>query len=569
MAARRMSPRTSYDDGSGSTFVRHGPCPACGSSDACAHYTDFHTHCFACGAYGTEESDGAGAAAPSAKARPKAAGLITGEIRGLRSRRITDATCRHFGYAIGTLKRKIVQIAPYYNADGQLVAQKVRDASKNFSWLGDSKQAMPFGYQAFPKSGRMLTLCEGEIDALSLSQCQDNKWPVWAISCGAGLGDATKVRRYIAQHRDALLQFEKVVLMFDMDEAGRASAKAAAEVLGPIAHIASLPLHDVNDMLVAGRVKELLDAMWRATPYRPDGIVTLDDIAPSILEGLPPGKDFAFPSLTRLTFGRRAGEVWVIGAGTGTGKTDFLVEEIAYAIQHHKEPVGLFFLEATPREIGTRLAGKVGSRPFHVPDGSWTEEERAAAVEAIRKMPVYLYDSYGMAEWDAIKEHMRYLHHAYGVEYFVLDNLTSFATNAEDERRELERVMGEAAGLMQELQSFIWIVSHLNTPDGLPHENGGRIHLRHLKGTRGIAAWAHGAIGLERDQQAEDEEERRTTTVRFLKDRYTGRATGSTFQLRYDFANGRLSEVDEEAAQQDLTSKECFPTVGSEAPSDF
>lgn len=542
-----------YDDGSGSTFLSKGPCDACGSSDANATYSDGHTHCFSCEAH----VHGDGTAPPSVTPAKPPSGLITGEIRGLRTRKITDATCQHFGYMVGTYKRKTVQIAPYVDADGHLVAQHLRTADKDFPWLGDSKAAMPFGYHAFQKSGKMLTLCEGEIDALSMSQVQDNKWPVWAIGCGAGQGEATKVRRYIAKHRNALLKFEKVVLMFDMDEQGRDSAKAAAEVLGPTAHIATLPLHDVNDMLKAGRVKELLDAMWRATPYRPDGIVTLDDVADSILEGFPEGKSFAFPSLTKLTYGRRLGEVWVIGAGTGTGKTDFLVEEIAYAIKEHNEKVGLFFLEATPKEIGTRLAGKIASKPFHVPDGSWTEDERKLAVESIRKLPVFLYDSYGMSDWDIIKEHVRYLAHAHDVKYFILDNLTSFATGAEDERRELERVMGEAAGLMQELQGFMWIVSHLNTPDGLPHENGGKIQLRHLKGTRGIAAWANGAIGLERDQQAEDELERCTTTARMLKDRYTGRATGQTFRVRYDFATGRLSEVSDDPG--DLTSQEAFP----------
>ena len=31
-----------------SEFIRHEPCPACGSSDALARYTDGHTFCFSC-----------------------------------------------------------------------------------------------------------------------------------------------------------------------------------------------------------------------------------------------------------------------------------------------------------------------------------------------------------------------------------------------------------------------------------------------------------------------------------------------------------------------------------------
>ena len=33
---------------SDSNLVRKGPCPDCGSSDACAVYDDGHTHCFSC-----------------------------------------------------------------------------------------------------------------------------------------------------------------------------------------------------------------------------------------------------------------------------------------------------------------------------------------------------------------------------------------------------------------------------------------------------------------------------------------------------------------------------------------
>jgi twinkle protein len=51
----------------------------------------------------------------------------------------------------------------------------------------------------------MLTITEGEIDAMSYSQVQGNKWPVWSIGSGAG----PQVRKYIADRRDLFLQFER------------------------------------------------------------------------------------------------------------------------------------------------------------------------------------------------------------------------------------------------------------------------------------------------------------------------------------------------------------------------
>jgi twinkle protein len=51
-------------------------------------------------------------------------------------------------------------------------------------------------------------------------------------------------------------------------------------------------------------------------------------------------------------------------------------------------------------------------------------------------------------------------------------------------------------------------------------------------------------FGLERNQQAEDERERQTTTLRVLKDRYTGQATGELIYLGYDKNTGLLFETE-------------------------
>src|ERR1035437_1041457 len=120
----------------------------------------------------------------------------------------------------------------------------------------------------------MLTVTEGEIDAMSLSQVQGNKWPQVSISCGAG----PQIRKYIAQHRDYFMGFERVNFMFDMDAPGREAARTAASITGRRAHFCELPLKDPNDMLKAGRVAELIDAMWKAAPYRPEGIVDMETL---------------------------------------------------------------------------------------------------------------------------------------------------------------------------------------------------------------------------------------------------------------------------------------------------
>jgi twinkle protein len=142
------------------------------------------------------------------------------------------------------------------------------------------------------------------------------------------------------------------------------------------------------------------------------------------------------------------------------------------------------------------------------------------------------------------------MHHSEGVNLFYMDHLTAFAAGQEDERKFLEAMMAQVGGLVKELDIWLGLVSHLATPEGKPHEEGGRVMVRHFKGSRAIGYWSHYMIGFERNQQSEDENERRTTTVRILKDRYTGRATGKVFYTQYDSTTGTLFECEAPEEQE-------------------
>lgn len=516
-------------------FLRHTSCSECGSSDANAEYTDGHTYCFSCGALGGEP----GQPRPKRTARP--AGLVPeGEVRGLRVRKITDETCKHFGYSVGEYGKRPVQIAPYYSDDGQLIAQKIRFPDKSFMTTGNFKDSLPFGAQAFPKTGKQIVVTEGEIDALSMSQVQGNKWPVVSIGCGAG----PQIRKYFAKHREYFNGFEKVVLMFDMDEKGRQASREAAEVLGPKAHIAELPLKDANEMLCADRTEELVNAMWRAKQHRPEGIVDMWELKEAVRERPQHGLSWPFDALTKLTFGIRTGELYALGAGTGIGKTDFFTQTIKHMVAEHKVPVGVFSLEQHPTETATRIAGKFAKKTFHIPDSGWTDQDFDTAWASLMESgKVFLYDSFGNNDWEVVKEKIEYLHHAEGCRYFFLDHLTALAAWQDDERKALEIIMSDLGSLVKKLDISIFFISHLATPEGRPHEEGGRVMIRHFKGSRAIGFWCHYMFALERDQQAEKESSRQTTVFRVLKDRYTGRGTGQVFYLGYDQETGMLFET--------------------------
>lgn len=519
-----------------SEFLHHEPCPndKCGSSDAFSRYSDGHGYCFACNL-----REAAKDAAPwVAPTEAKGVNFVYGEVKPLAKRLINQQTTQHFNYQVGEKGGKAVQIANYYKGN-ELVGQKLRFPDKTFAVVG--KLDVLYGEHLWRDGGKMLVITEGEIDAMSVSQLQGNKWATVSVPNGA-----QGAAKAIAKRLEWVEKFESVVFMFDMDDVGQKAAQECAAILSPSkAKIARLPLKDANEMLVAGRGKEVIDAIWSAKGWRPDGIVTIEDIYDKVMKPVKQGLPWWCDKLTELTHGRREGEIYTFGAGTGVGKTDFLTQQIEYDLNTLKQPVAAFFLEQNPIETVKRIAGKFAGKRFHVPNET-TPEELMAAVDAIKEGgKLHLFDHFGAMQWDDIKSHIRYLAHGEGVKLFYLDHLTALA--AADDREEkdaLEAIMSEMGSLVQELGIVLHLVSHLTTPEGKPHEEGGRVTIRHFKGSRSIGFWSFFMFGLERDQQAEDPITKQTTFFRVLKDRLTGQATGETIAFGYEAKAGKLYEFE-------------------------
>lgn len=519
-----------------SQFVQHIPCGACGSSDANSQYDDGHEYCHACQAY----VKGAGEEPRQATEGKPKGDLLRGDVKALGKRGISEATCAKFGYLVGEDKAgRSCQIAQYYEGL-TLVAQKLRYADKSFKFIGEPKRADLFGQQLWRDGGKMVVVTEGEIDALTVSQLQNNKWPVVSIANGA-----QSAKKALSTHLEWLEQFDTVVLMFDMDDPGREAVEECAPLFSPgKCKVASLPLKDPNEMLVAGRGSEVIDAIWGAKAYRPEGVVMAGDLIEEACKEPEYGDPWFLDGLTKLTFGRRPGELYGFGAATGGGKTDLFTQSIAYDLKQGKM-VGALYLEQDKVETLVRVAGKWIGKILHVP-GESTKEVREAAIREVGGLGrLALYDSWGMNDWETVKAKMRYMIVSLGCTHIYLDHLTALVAGEEDENGALKVIMGELAGLAKTTGARVHYISHLATPEGKPHEEGGRVMIRHFRGSRTIGFWSHFMLGLERNQQADDPAERATSILRGLKDRNTGRATGKVIFLKYDSDTGMLSEAPE------------------------
>lgn len=532
-STRQKDPTMTTED---SELIRKEACPHCGSSDANALYTDGHHFCFSCNTHTPGENT---MTQTTNVAKPTH--FVSGEPKALAKRGLTLETCRKWGYEVGTYQGQPVQVANYKDDKGKVVAQKLRFPGKDFKFFGDSKEAGLYGQHLWRDGGKMVTITEGEIDAMSLSQAFQNRYSVVSLRSGAA-----GAKRDVLNSIEWLESYDTVILMFDQDEVGQKATAEVASLFSPgKVKVAKLPLKDANEMLVNGKVKELVDSVWEAKTYRPDGLVSIDDLLEELDKPIEKGLPWFLPSLTDMTYGRRECELYAFGAGTGIGKTDFLTQQIAYDVTELDQKVGLFFLEQKPTETAKRVAGKIEGKRFHVPDGSWEMDQLKRGVQHL-KGKVTFYDSFGQTDWGVIDKQIRYLAHAEGIKLFYIDHLTAMADTS-DEKGSLEQIMKEMAGLANELKVIIHFVSHLTTPDGKPHEEGGHVSIRHFKGSRAIGFWSYYMFGLERNQQDPDTKMRQITTFRVLKDRYTGQATGNLLYLGYDKESGRLYETELEA----------------------
>lgn len=538
-----------------SQYLYKQGCDACGSSDANAVYSNGNTHCFSCGK--TVRANGV---ARTTNPVERHADLLEVEIRALNKRNITEATCRKYGYGYANGK----QVATYYDTDGRAVGQKLRSPNKDFSWIGNAKKVTLFGQQLWaPHPKKRIVLTEGEIDALTISQLQENKWAVVSVPNGAHSAE-----RDVRKNLEYLSGFKEVVICFDMDDQGQQAARAVAALLPPNkALIASLPLKDANEMLVAGRGAEVVQALWDAKRYMPDGIVTGQDIL-SRLKQVKLDTSYPFPEfmkqLNAKTKGIRLGELDVFTSGTGMGKSSlikqlqlhlFKTTELNQGLIHLEEPLEFTAKSLVGLDLKTRL------HLNHFLEQQVIDDKAAEiflATDSNDFNRINLYDAFGSVAEADLYNKIRFMVKGMGCQVIWLDHLSILVSNLgqdSDERRTIDSIMHNLKSLTQELGCYIGLIVHLNNnTNGKTFEEGAVPNLNNLRGSGGIKQLSDTVYAISRNQQAESEIERNTATLTVLKCRYTG-DTGTADRIYYNPQTGVFEEppLVEESTGEDLS----------------
>ena len=533
-------------DSSSEAVETHLPCPDCGSSDALTLYDDGHTYCFSCQKTTYPKGDNKLTKSTNKTQQHKKLCLISHDdmsIKDINSRGLSAATCKRFGYFVTHKYGKALQVAEYYDKDGKPEWQKTRDKDKNFLLTGKPSYRF-FGQQLF-QNGKKLVITEGEIDCLTVSQLNGNKYPVVSLPHGC-----TSALKTFKENLEWLEKFDEVIVMFDMDEPGQKAAKTVCGILSPHKlKLAKLPMKDPNECLLNGKAGEVINAIFRAEEYRPDGIINAKDVEEKFFAADETTESYEYPwckGLNKMTQGIRKGELVLLTAGTGVGKST-AAREIAYKLKtvDHKK-IGMVMLEENYKKTLRELLSIKVEKPLAM---QWASADKEALKEPYEELfgdgGFVLYDHFGSMEADNLLAKIRYLIVGEGCDFVIFDHISIAVSSMEytngDERKTIDKLMTQLRSLVEETGAGMIVISHLKKTNGdkSSFEEGGCISLDDLRGSGSLKQIPDVVIALERNQQAEDVEERNKIKIRVLKNR-PAELTGIAGYIQWDRGRHRL-----------------------------
>lgn len=533
--------------------VSRGACPKCASSDANVVYEDGGEYCFSCESYngvtGKNEERRVHTMSSTTASQHQAM-LSRGGIYAIEDRAISLETARHYGVTQEGGKH----FYPYYDINGSHTANKVRHvANKSFNAEGAMQKCTLFGQHLFGQGGKYITVCEGEIDALSAFEMMGSKWPVVSVRNGAqsAVKDCKEQFEY-------LNKFENIVLCFDNDEAGKAAAQRVAQVFEPNkCKIMSLTYKDANEYLKNNKREAFTKAFWESRPYTPAGIVNLANFSGLYDTDNRQTVPYPYEGLNDMLYGMRTGELITFTAGTGAGKSSIIRELEHHLLKNTDHNIGIVSLEENCPQTIFHLMSVEANKRVHIDEVRATipqEELDQYEKATVGTGRVFAFDHFGSIGTDEIMSRVRYMVKALDCKFVIIDHLTILVSGleGEDERRNIDKIMTMLRSLVEETQCCMLLVSHLRRAGGdKGQEQGAQISLSQLRGSHSIAQLSDAVIALERDQQAKDPIEANTTSVRVLKNRYAGE-TGIGAFLLYDKDTGRMKEINDPTQRDDF-----------------
>jgi twinkle protein len=547
------------------------PCDECGSSDGIQLFQQedgsVDARCFACPDGGrhipNDPREGVQEAPVEKKQLKKDHSAMMKAIpdlpiRALEDRAISLATCEYFGVRVSLSEKDRTTVTHHYYPDtkgGEVCGYEVkRVADKAFSAVGDRKGAVELWGTAQAKSltAKKLFITEGRCDAMALFQAIVENLPKkWShltpavVSLTRGAGGALKD---ILSNRKFVESFKEVVLVLDQDGPGIDAMQKILKTF-PTFKVAKLPMKDANDMILAGRGKELADLVtWNAVVERQGQVVDVRDFIEDALVRPEMGVPTPWPSVTKATYGYRPHTIHIIGAAPKIGKSDHEYQNIEWLANVQNQLVGVFDLENPPKKTAKKIASKFAGLDYTKPDSVYeTPELRAHLMQMDGR--VRFYDRGASRDWPDIRIAMEEMHLLDGINFLFLDPLTALVSRYTSSQANdmLNEICTDIADFVYKHPVTLFIYTHVNPKQkgSKTHEEGARVLSGEFTGSRAMEKWFHYGWGIRRDRSP-DSEAPNTSYLDMLFDRDFGESL--TCELYFNKDN--MSYLEPKALQK-------------------
>ncbi|MGE6498633.1 toprim domain-containing protein [Cupriavidus metallidurans] len=347
--------------------------------------------------------------------RPQCQAAKAGALEWLKSRGLTQETIAAFKIAEQERAGKTFCVFPYIR-DGEFVNAKYRSITDKHDMRQEAgAEPCLFGWHLIDPKQRVVAICEGEIDAMTLHQAG-----IPALSVNAGAGN----HQWIDSDWERLERFSEILLCYDNDDAGQKGVREVANRLGlERCRIVRFDgVKDANEYLLSGAEGEDFEHCIRcAKPFDPDELQALAEFWPGVKALFYPARDaITNPVLTlggapQYWFEFRPGEVTVWTGYNGHGKS-LMLNQVLIGVMQHGERICVFSGEMKPEQQGKRMAKQLGGVDRPTTEyldfmGNWLRDR------------AWIFNLLGNASIDRLIEVFGYGYRRYGIRHFVIDSL--------------------------------------------------------------------------------------------------------------------------------------------------
>lgn len=272
-----------------------------------------------------------------------------------------------------------------------------------------------FGWPMIPNNARSITICEGEIDAMTFYQYGI---PALSVPFGGGGGDK---QRWIEHEFDRLAIFDRIYLCLDVDKEGLIATYELVERLGRHrCHIVKLPHKDANECLQANIPKETVQQCFdEAKTLDPEELKSASEFVEQVIDEFypAPGVHLGYEAPWEKTQGKilfRPDELSVWTGINGHGKSQFLGQIILHTMKQGAR-VCIASLELKPKRLLMRLTRQASAL-------AEPTKEYIRAIHTWYEDKLWLFDLVGTAKSKRLLDVFLYARQRYNIDVFVIDS---------------------------------------------------------------------------------------------------------------------------------------------------